>query len=134
VANTQWLDRSQPQTLYMANVLLYFNTFWWLLDIFVGSYFGLLALPALFSGLGIANDKRLGYWGAVAVAAANVLMLARLFVEYHGQSFWVIINLLFGAALLALLAHPMSRSYQRIWFKKLAIGGRRGPQRRNPWR
>jgi hypothetical protein len=134
VANTQWLDRSQPQTLYMANVLLYFNAFWWLLDIIVGSYFGLLALPALFSGLGIANEKKLGYWGAVAVAVANILMLIRLFVEYHGQSVWVIFNLLFGVALIALLLHPMSRSYQRIWFKRLALGRRRRPERHNPWR
>ena len=29
----------------------------------------------------------------------------------------VIISLLFDAALVALLLHPMSREYQRIWFK-----------------
>jgi hypothetical protein len=29
----------------------------------------------------------------------------------------VIISFLFDAALVALLLHPMSREYQRIWFK-----------------
>jgi hypothetical protein len=31
-----------------------------------------------------------------------------------------VINLVFAAVLVALLLHPMSRSYQRIWFKKLS--------------
>ena len=115
MANTQWLDRSQPQTLYMANVLLYFNVVWWVIYL---SVFSILALPALFAGLGIANEKRIGYVGAVAVAAVNLLMILDLLAA-GGQSLGVIINLMFGAALLALLLHPMSRSYQRIWFRKL---------------
>ena len=28
-----------------------------------------------------------------------------------------IVNLMFGVALVALLLHPQSREYQRIWFK-----------------
>ncbi|MGH9104723.1 MAG: hypothetical protein ACRDZX_02580 [Acidimicrobiales bacterium] len=121
MANTQWLDRSQPQTLYYANVLLYFNAFWWLLYLLLGTpFFGILAIAAIFAGLGVANEKKAGYWGAVAVAVINLLMLLDWFVAAHGQSLGVIINLVFGAALLALLLHPMSRSYQRIWFKKLS--------------
>ena len=115
MANTQWLDRSQPQTLYMANVLLYFNVVWWVIYL---SPFSLLALPALFAGLGIANEKRAGYWGAVAVAVVNLLMIVNLLAA-GGQSLGAVINLMFGAALLALLLHPMSRSYQKIWFKRL---------------
>jgi hypothetical protein len=124
VANTQWLDRSQPQTLYYANILLYFNAAWWLLYLLLGSasLFTLMALPALLAGIGIANEKKLGYWGGLVVAALNVVLLALVFVAIHGQSISVIISLIFGVALLALLLHPMSRSYQRIWFKKL-----RGP-------
>ncbi|HTV11508.1 MAG TPA: hypothetical protein VME20_06560 [Acidimicrobiales bacterium] len=120
MANTQWLDRSQPQTLYLATILLYFNAAWWLLYLIVGiaTWFTLLAIPAIFAGLGIANEKRLGYWGAVAVGALNVLILLDLFVAAQGQSFGVVISLIFGIALLALLLHPMSRSYQRIWFKR----------------
>lgn len=119
VANTRWLDRSQPQTLYFANVLLYFNAAWWLLYLLLGvPFFGILALAAVFAGLGIANEKKIGYWGAVAVAVINLLMLLDLF--FAGQSIGIVINLVFAAALLALLLHPMSRSYQRIWFKKLS--------------
>lgn len=134
MANTQWLDRTQPQTLYMANILLYFNAFWWLLYLVLGApWFGVLALAALFSGLGIANEKKAGYWGGVAVAVLNLLMLLYVFWLLKGQSISVIINLLFAAALLALLLHPMSRSYQRIWFKKISAGRRRGPQNRGRW-
>ncbi len=127
MANTKWLDRSQPQTLYGGTVLLYFNAFWWILDLMSsgGTYIGILgfailspvlALGAVFAGLGIANERREGYWGGVAIAVLNMLALVVLFVDVHGQSISVIINLIFGVALLALLLHPHSRSYQRIWF------------------
>lgn len=119
MGNTRWLDRSQPQTLYYGNILLYFNAAWWLLDtLFGAAFFGFLALLALFSGLGIANEKRLGYRAGVGLAGINLLVLFYiLFVG--GASLGLLLNLVFGAALLALLLHPMSRSYQRIWFKKL---------------
>ena len=122
MANTKWLDRSQPQTLYLANMLLYFNAAWWLLYLLVGilSWFSLLAVPAIFAGLGIANEKKPGYWAALVVGAINVLILFDLFVAARGQSFGLVISLIFGIALLALLWHPMSRSYQRIWFKGLS--------------
>ncbi|HUB70647.1 MAG TPA: hypothetical protein VL984_09505 [Acidimicrobiales bacterium] len=130
MANTQWLDRTQPQTLYLATVLLYVDAFWWVLYLLFGiPLFGLLALPAIFCGLGIANEKKLGYWGAIAVAVVNVLILLLLFIASSGQSITVVMNLIFGAALLALLLHPMSRSYQHIWFKRLNIN-RNGPNRR----
>jgi hypothetical protein len=120
VGNTRWLDKSQPQTLYFGNVLLYFNAAWWLLDtLFAAGFFALLAIWALFAGLGIANEKRLGYWGGVVLAVLNILMLLDLFFVGGGSSFGLLLNLVFGAALLALLLHPMSRSYEKIWFKKL---------------
>lgn len=102
-------------------MLLYFDAAWWVLSLFFGSYFlfPVLAIPAVFAGLGIANEKKLGYVGGIAVAVLNLLMLVFLFWLVNGQSIGVIISLIFGAALLALLLHPMSRSYQRIWFKKL---------------
>jgi hypothetical protein len=105
-------------------MLLYFDAGWWVLSLLLGSagLFTLMALPALFAGLGIANEKKLGYWGGLAVAGLNVILLVLVFVAIHGQSIGVIISLIFGIALVALLVHPMSRSYQKIWFKKL-----RGP-------
>ncbi len=119
MANTQWLDRSQPQPLYTANILLYVNAVFWLFYLLLGiaGLFGLLAIPAIFAGLGIANEKKLGYWAGVVVAGLNLLMLVALFLGVPSIS--VIFNLLFAAALLALLLHPVSRSYERVWFKKL---------------
>jgi hypothetical protein len=120
VGNTRWLDRSQPQTLYYGNILLYFNAAWWLLDtLFGAAFFAVLALWALFAGLGVANEKRLGYWGAVVLAVLNMLLLLYILFVGGAGSLGLLLNLVFGAALLALLLHPMSRSYERIWFKKL---------------
>jgi hypothetical protein len=103
----------------MANMLLYVNAVFWLLYLFEGAaFFGVLALAAIFAGLGIANEKRAGYWGAVVVAGLNLLALVAVFVNGASDIF-VIINILFAAALLALLLHPLSRSYQKVWFKKL---------------
>jgi hypothetical protein len=73
---------------------------------------GLLAVGAL----GIANEKKWGY--AVAVGGA-VLQVVMLFAWFGSEVFTstLLISLLFDGALVALLLHPMSREYQRIWFK-----------------
>ena len=57
--------------------------------------------------------------GGVVVAGLDVLWLLDLF-RSAPSSISIVINLVFAAVLLALLLHPMSRSYQRIWFKKLS--------------
>jgi hypothetical protein len=121
---TKWLDRTQPQTLYIATMLMYFNAALSLL--FLAEYtnvslFGLrhgLVLLELFlivgqvgGGLGIANEKKWGY--LVAVVAAIVLLIATLFSFTGGG----LINLIFSVALVALLLHPQSREYRRIWFR-----------------
>jgi hypothetical protein len=126
VANTQWLDKSHPQTLLSANMLLYFFAGLWILEALLGvgtPFFGLLAIPAIFAGLGIANEKKLGYWGGVAVAVVDVLF----WLWNLAPAVNIVINLIFAAALVALLVHPMSRSYERIWFKPMKA---RGPKRR----
>lgn len=123
--SNKWLDRSQPQTLYMATVLLYINAAFWLLDMLLGAYiFGALAVGAIFAGIGIANERKAGYWGAIAVAALNLLFLLSFIWLGGFTSITVVISVLFAIALMALLVHPMSRSYERIWFK--------GPNRRRP--
>ncbi len=120
MANTQWIDRSQPQPLYMANMLLYINAVFWILALIEGAgFFGILALGALFAGLGIANEKKAGYWGGVVVAVLNFLFLV-LILLVGGANIFLFLNIIFAAALLALLLHPLSRSYERIWFKKLS--------------
>jgi hypothetical protein len=107
----KWLDRTQPQTLMIATIVMYINAAFELLSIFAT----ILALPfaALWvvSGWGIANEKKWGYFLACGVAIVNVVLLIAL--APLGIS---LISLLFGVALVALLLHPQSREYQRIWF------------------
>ena len=101
-------------------MLLYLNAAIWVLYLlaFGPSALAILAVAAVLAGLGVANEKKAGYRGALAVAVLNLLFLLLAF--WGGvRTLSVIINMMFGAALLALLLHPMSRSYQRIWFKRM---------------
>ena len=106
----RWLDRSQPQTLMSATILLYINAALGLLG-------GLSLISLVFvvgqvaAGLGIANEKKWGYWLGVALTAVIVAWLVLNF------AFIAVISLLFYIAMLALLLHPMSRSYRRTWFR-----------------
>jgi hypothetical protein len=112
----KWVNQFQPQTLYMATILCYVDAVFGLL--FSGGLFvNLLVAACLGVGaLGIANEKRWGY--AVAVGGA-LLQVILLFAVFGASVFTstVLISFLFDAALVALLLHPMSREYQRIWFK-----------------
>ena len=111
----RWVNQSQPQTLFIATFLLYVNAA--VLALF-GGLFSLrgLALIALGAGgaYGIANERKLGYAAGIAAAAAPfVLGLLFLGNPLAGDP----ISIMFDIALVALLLHPMSREYQRIWFK-----------------
>ncbi|MCZ7525705.1 MAG: hypothetical protein M5U14_04535 [Acidimicrobiia bacterium] len=115
----RWINHSQPQTLVIATVLLYLNAAFGLL-------FGVVATSRLtwllavvgmgVGGFGVANEKKWGY--AVAVAA-SVLQVAMLFIVFPLDEVFgrYIFTLMFDGALVALLLHPMSRDYQRIWFR-----------------
>ena len=73
--------------------------------------FILLAVAAF----GIANERRIAYWAAVVLACAYVLGVLATMVT--GGGFGGVLNLLFAGILVALLLHPESRHYERIWFK-----------------
>jgi hypothetical protein len=116
-SSLRWVDRSQPQTLMSATILLYINA---VLGVISGelwsSYYGfplgaVLVLGQGIAGLGIANEKKWGYWLGVALVAVWVAFLVKYF------AFVNIITLLFYIALLALLLHPQSRSYRKVWFR-----------------
>lgn len=140
----RFFNQSQPQTLQGAVFLLYANVVFALLyrtggaGVFAyaalsltrGSISVSLAtlignLMAIFVVAGsfaaaylIANEKKLGWRLGVAVAAAPVVALAILIV-FGDISFIdaLDIKLLFDVALLVLLLHDQSRSYEKIWFK-----------------
>jgi len=116
----RWTNPSQPQTLYIAVFLLYINAAFTLL---FGGLFNplllVLAIGEIASGFGIANEKKWGYWLGVAVAALGLVPII-LYIATSGVgsvfNVGLLINALFPVALFALLVHPQSREYQRIWF------------------
>lgn len=113
----RFLNQSQPQTLYLATLLCYidavFGFFGYLR--FIGPL-GLITIVGLGAGgFGVANEKKWGYAVAVAAAIMQVLLLVWL----AGGALFdisVLISFAFDVVLVALLLHPMSRDYQRIWF------------------
>jgi hypothetical protein len=119
----RWTNPTQPQTLQIAVFLLYieavfgvlFGQVFWLFPVGL-----LLVVGQAASGFGIANERKWGYRLAVAVAALALLPFVYAIVT-DGVSAILnlsfLISLLFPAALFALLLHPMSRDYQRIWFR-----------------
>jgi len=126
MSERRWFNPNVPQTLYIAQFLLYFDAFWMLLGVFTGvglGPFGLLALAAyVYGAYGIANEKKLGY--QIAVVASFIPLAIRLVIFLTGResiSFVLfsssILNVLFEYALIALLLHPMSREHQKIWFR-----------------
>lgn len=131
VANLRWLNRSQPQTLYSAVMLSYFRGASALLfgsevySSFVAEFLGgrfaqlvtLLALAAFVAGgLGIANERKWGYWVCVTVSIFAVT--ATLYWTFRsGFNINLGLRLMFDIALVAMLLHPISREYRRIWFR-----------------
>ena len=113
----RWINQHQPQTLVTGTILCYVEAVIALLNFGLISIFGLaLAVGLGAGGYGIANEKKWGY--GLAVASAILLLL--LYVAFGlGQltNVFVMIPIIFVAALVTLLLHPMSRDYQRIWFK-----------------
>lgn len=115
----RWLNQSQPQTLYMATILLYIAAA--LLALFGGlfSVLGLAFIAASAGGaFGIANEQRWGYYLAVAFAGFRVAVLLVLLAGDPDLLFDILflIDAVFPVALFLLLIHPQSREYQRIWF------------------
>jgi hypothetical protein len=114
--SNRWLDKTQPQTLLMATMLMYVNAGFFLLSSLAGGLPGLpfllvLVIGPIAAGWGVANEKKWGYWLGVVLTAVVVAYLVRYFW------FGALIELMFYGALLALLLHPQSRAYRRIWFR-----------------
>jgi hypothetical protein len=116
MAMRQWTNPSQPQTLQIAVFLLYINAAFIVLGGGFLSPFGLLFIGGgVGAGLGIAQEKRWGY--GLGLAMAFLPFVFRISAGGIGGLFGVnLINLMFEIALVALLLHPQSREYQRIWF------------------
>jgi hypothetical protein len=74
----------------------------------------ILALALAPGAFGIANEKRWGY--VLAIVAAGLYGLLCLYIAVSWHYLGILVTLAFTVALVALLLHPQSREYQRIWF------------------
>ena len=117
-----WVNPRQPQTLYIAQMLMYFRGG---IALVFGFLFGsltvfslLFAVGNVVAAFGIANERRWGYKLGVAVAALTLAISLLVLIDSFGRLWGQMIGLLFDFALVALLLHPISRGYQRYWPKK----------------
>lgn len=125
-----WVNPRQPQTLYLAQILMYFRGGMSLLFfMLLGGSTELLGSSAVYTGYlllqtvgliaaayGVANEKKWGYVLGVIAAFAPVIVIT-LIVLADGIGQVNIIGLMFDIALVALLLHPMSVEYRRTWFR-----------------
>ncbi|MCY4176383.1 MAG: hypothetical protein OXD37_08650 [Acidimicrobiaceae bacterium] len=117
-----WVNPRQPQTLYVAQLLMYLRGgFLLLFGVVLGgsaSMTGLLfALGSVAAAYGVANERRWGYRLGLVVAvfalAVSLLTLSGGLSRLLSQA----LGLVFDVALVALLLHPLSRNYLRYWPK-----------------
>jgi len=101
--------------LQIATIILYLNAALAVLAGALGEPLFVLIVALMVGGaFGIANERKWGY--ALGIAAAVSPFALRIY--YHAPLLGTsVLNLIFEIALIALLLHPMSRDYQRIWFK-----------------
>ena len=104
----RWINRYQPQTLVTGTMLLYIEgVFNMIRNNQLLLLVGLLMFPA---GYLIANEKKIGWkLGVITSIAAIIIRI----VGYGNFLF----SLIFPVVLAALLLHPTSREYQKIWFQ-----------------
>ncbi len=112
----KWFGTDQPQTLQIAVALLYWNALLSLIFGLLAGGFGRTALVLVVadvaSGFGVANERKWGYYLALVAALLPLALLVAGLYAFGG-----LLNLLFQIALIALLLHPMSRTYFKIWFR-----------------
>ena len=119
-----WVNPRQPQTLYIAQLLMYFQGGFALVFSVIGArsltvYSLVIAVGKVMAAFGIANERRWGYVLGVVVAVLPLAALGLLAVLDDWRWLWAdLFGLLFDIALLALLLHPSSRNYQRYWPKR----------------
>jgi hypothetical protein len=114
---SRWTNPSLPQTLQIGMFLLYIDAVFGVLGL-RGSItpIGLvLALVSALAGLGIANEYKWGWRLGVAVSALALIPFVLALAD-GANVILLALAALFPVAQFALLVHPMSRNYQKVWF------------------
>jgi hypothetical protein len=115
---TRWTNPTQPQTLQSSVILLYLNALFSILFGLSGAAL-LLGIGRVAAGWGCANERKWGYQLALGMAILPFVVLFALnsFSDITDNLFRVLLSFAFDIVLLALLLHPETRSYQRVWFR-----------------
>ena len=114
----RWINQSQPQTLYFACVLLYIDAVFAVLRLAFLHPLGLaIVAGTVGAAWGIANEKKWAYVLGIVVSALALVPYVMMIAAGDNPIATAPIGLMFAVAQLALLLHPQSREYQRIWFK-----------------
>jgi hypothetical protein len=111
----RFFNPHQPQTLQSAVILCYIDAVLGLLR--PHPLILLISIGLAGGAYGIANEKKWGYAVSVVSAVVQVVLLLAVFGLAGLNDVGILLAFLFDALLVALLLHPMSREYQRIWFK-----------------
>jgi len=129
VSEARWTNPSQPQTLQIAVFLLYAHAFFTVLHYMQNAeiyrrflspwgYFLVgMAVLGVLAARGIASEAKWAYPAGLAVALSPFIFRVLAYESVNALFDEDLINLMFEIALVALLIHPQSRDYQRIWFK-----------------
>jgi len=119
VESSQWVNPHQPQTLSTGVILCYIQGVFAILSYpTLGPWAFAILVGLVAGGFGVANEKKWGYVLAVATAALQIAVVLFKAPQHGGfGNLNVLITLAFDVALVVLLTHPQSRSYQRTWFK-----------------
>ena len=121
----QWIDQSQPQTLYLACMLLYMNLVFTIL-FNTGQLLSILGIFVVIGGaVGayfIANEKKWGYFLAIGASATRVALYVLLYLSVRDtisgpNNLMFLITMAFPVLTVVLLLHKMSRDYVKIWFR-----------------
>lgn len=101
-------------------ILLYFNGAIGVLQGIFGGALGVisvaLSVGQIAAGLGIANERKWGYWLGIVFAFIPFVFTGYLLFRYHILAV-NLFSLVFEIALVVVLLHPMSRDYKKIWFR-----------------
>lgn len=121
----QWINKSQPQSLQNACILLYFSAVITFLFDSGRGYWPLFLLYVVKIGgavgaYGIANERKWGYQFSVMCALvpfAIDLYIASMYSWKYIVSFSGILREIMQILLATLLLQASSKKYQKIWFK-----------------
>ncbi|MSW99742.1 MAG: hypothetical protein F2694_08990 [Actinobacteria bacterium] len=139
MSKRRWYNPNVPQTLGIAQMLLYLDAFWLVLAVLFGSQEteigsgGLIGMLLGVGGIaayvygasGIANGEKRGY--QVAVFASFLPLIRRVVLvvlagaSIAGNLSFIflagnVLNVMFEYALIGLLLHPMSRNHEKAYF------------------